>query len=322
VSLFDKIRRLAGRPSVDAPPAPVRSQAAAPPPPTGGAQGTERKPLFSSIVFCNRASDLTLTRLAAALHDIAPSSVLGDWSGPFKEPPADALGTGMLSIDGVSLSALAIAAPVPRQEFDRDLIPSRFPPDVAERLRNHRAHVMVVAPRKPVGRAASIATARAATLLTSAIARVTGAEVFKWADSRNVLPASLLRDGASALLPAGGKAVPAWVRLFIEQDSHGKTVVGTYGLWAFGLPEIEYAPTDLPVGYLGPHAWGVCGYLLASDKPINNGENIAVEGGDPFRIETLERGRFVALPTLRLTRLDAREQDAKGITLDPSLRSG
>jgi hypothetical protein len=311
VSLFDKIRRLAGRPSADAPPAPVRSQAAVPPP-TGGAQRAERKPLFSSIVFCNQASDLTLTRLVEALHGIAPSSVLGDWSGPFKDPPVDTLGTGMLSIDGVSLSALAIAAPAPREEFERDLIPSRFPPDVTERLRNHRAHVIVVAPRKPVGRAASIATARAATLLTSAVAHVTGAEVFKWTDSRNVMPASLLQGGASALPPAGGNAVTAWVRLFIEQDPHGKTVVGTYGLWAFGLPEIEYAPTDLPVGYLGPHAWGVCEYLLASDKPINNGENIAVEGGDLYRIETLERGRFVPLPTLRLTRLDAREQDAKG----------
>jgi hypothetical protein len=310
VSLFDKIRRFGGRsPAREAPPpGPVRAQAAAPPPPPTRTQAPERKPLFSAIVFCSRASDLTLTKLVAALHDIAPASMLGDWSGPFKQPPTDALGTGMLSIDGVALSALALDAPMPHQEFERYPIPPSLSPSAVERMRGHRAHVIIVSPRKPEGRAASIATARAATLLTAAVARVIEAEVFSWADSHHIVPASILPSCAPRLVPAAGTAVPVWVRLLFGRDPQGKTVIGTYGLWAFGLPEIEYAPTDLPFDYLGAHAFGVCDYLLGSARPVNDGENIAVEGGDPFRIETLERGRFVPLPTLRLTRLDSVER--------------
>jgi hypothetical protein len=53
----------------------------------------------SAVVICGRYAEITLTQLVAALRTIAPSSIIGDWPGPFKSPPTDALGVNMISID-------------------------------------------------------------------------------------------------------------------------------------------------------------------------------------------------------------------------------
>jgi hypothetical protein len=275
-------------------------------PTTSPSQTAARAPGFTAIIPYRRYAEITLTQLITALRSIAPGSVMGDWAGPFTAPPTDALGTGMLSIDGVSLTLLNVDRAMPPEFFVSDPIPNQLLPNAPEKLRDHRAHVAVMKAGKPVGRAASIATARAVTLLTWAVAVVVQAEAFKWDDANNVVPVSELQRLAPMLRSAGGRAVPVWVR-FLAGRTHGqqKIMAGTYGLWAFDLPEIEYAPTDLPIRYLTPHTYMVSDFLLRSTNPIGNGDTIDVDGESVFRVETLERGFFTKGPALRLSWLEA-----------------
>jgi hypothetical protein len=71
---------------------------------TSQAQTAAREPQYGAIVICGRYTEIRLTQLIAALRTIAPSSVAGDWAGPFRTVPTDVLGTDMISIDGISLT--------------------------------------------------------------------------------------------------------------------------------------------------------------------------------------------------------------------------
>ncbi|MGA7804398.1 MAG: hypothetical protein WCB02_07190 [Bradyrhizobium sp.] len=215
----------------------------------------------------------------------------------------------MISIDGVPLSLLEIGAPLPAPFFNTGAIPNHLMPDPWQELRDHRAHVFVMPAQEPDGRVAAVATARAVTLLGWAIALVTGAEAIKWTDANNFVPVSRLQDCAPELVPARGLAIPAWIRILAARV-HGqqKIIAGSYGLWAFGLPEIEYAPTDLPMHYLVPHAYAVCAFLLRQKKSVRSDEGrhpdaIDVDGVNAFAVETLAHGSFGKTPALRLTRL-------------------
>jgi hypothetical protein len=278
------------------------------------------KPQFGATVICNRHVAIRLTQLIAALRTIAPSSAMGDWQGPFTARPSDAYGTGMISIDGVPLTLLEINAPLPAPFFNTGAIPNHLMPDPLNELRDHRAHVFVMPAREPQGRVAAIATARAVTLLAWAVALVTGAGAFKWTDANNFAPVSLLQDCAPNLLRTGGLAMPAWVRILAGRaQGQQKVIAGSYGLWAFALPEIEYAPTDLPMHYLVPHAYAVCAFLLRSSKPgrlheVRHNDIIDVDGENAFKVETLDHGFFGKAPALRLSLL------RPGIVRDPNRR--
>ena len=275
-----------------------------------GAEAAVREPTFSATVLYRRHTEVRLTELLAALRSIAPEAVMGDWEGPFTTPPMDDQGVEMLSIDGIRLSVLNIGAAPPPGFFDSGLLPNALLPDAAARLGDHRAHAIIMPLTRPTDRAAAIATARKATLVTWAVAQVTQAEAFKWEDSNNLVPATTLLAAASTLLSAGGTAVPVWVRI-LGGRAHGqqKLMAGSYGLWAFGLPEIEYAPIDLPMDPLVTHAYAVCDYLLKSDKPAKNGDTIGADNGSrPFGIETLQPGFFTRGPALRLSSIEAGSQ--------------
>jgi hypothetical protein len=76
------------------------------------------------------------------------------------------------------------------------------------------------------------------------------------------------------------------------------------GLWAFGLPEIEYAPTNLPMHYLLPHAYSVCYHMFRSDYDVKGNDTIDADGKDGknvFKIEAIPQGFFGKTPALRLS---------------------
>jgi Domain of unknown function (DUF4261) len=253
-------------------------------------------------VICGQYTEIKLTQLIAALRTIAPSSVMGDWLGPFRTAPTDALGTDMISIDGISLTLLNVDKPLPPPFFDTGPIPNHLMPNPLQQLRNHRAHVSVMPAQLPQDGPTAVATARAVTLLAWAAAVVTRAEAINWTDSNNFAPVSLLQGCAPRLLPAGGIAVPLWIRILAGR-AHGqkKIIAGSYGLWAFGLTDIEYAPTDLPMHYLAPHAYMVCDHIFRTDKVLKYDDTIDVDGVNVFRIEALERGFFGGARALRLS---------------------
>jgi Domain of unknown function (DUF4261) len=269
---------------------------------TSRPQTAAREPQYSSTVICGRYSEIRLTQLVAALRTIAPSSVMGDWLGPFRSPPTDALGTDMISVDGISLTLLNVDKALPPQFFDTGPIPNHLMPNPLRQLRNHQAHISVMPAQRPKDGPTAVATARAVTLLAWAVAVVTRAEAVHWTDSNNFAPVSLLQNCAPRLLPAGGIAVPLWIRILAGR-AHGqmKIIAGSYGLWAFGLPEIEYAPTDLSIDYLVPHAYMVCDHIFRTDNALKHDDTIDVDGVNVFAIESLERGFFGPTRALRLS---------------------
>ena len=101
-------------------------------------------------------------------------------------------------------------------------------------------------------------------------------------------------------------AVPLWIRVLAGR-AHGqkKIIAGSYGLWAFGLTDIEYAPTDLSIHYLIPHAHMVCDHIIRTDKAVKHDDTIDIDGENVFRIEALKHGFFGGSPALRLSWLAA-----------------
>jgi hypothetical protein len=273
----------------------------------------ERQPLYGATVICDRYAEITLTSLIAALRAVAPSSVMGDWLGPFKTPPTDALGTGMISIDGVSLTLLNVDQPLPPPFFETGPIPNPLMPNPLQKLCNHRAHVTVMPTQLPQDGPIALATARAVTLLTWAVAIVARAEAIKWLDSSNFVPVALLQGCAAMLSPAGGKALPVWIR-FLAGRAHGeqKIIAGTYGLWAFNVPEIEYAPTDLPLDYVLSHTYAVCEQIFRTGNGVKDGDTIDADGKNVFKVEALQHGLFGKTRALRLSWIAAsRSFDSK-----------
>lgn len=273
---------------------------------TSQSQTETRQPQYSATVICNRYTEIRLTRLIAALRTIAPSSVMGDWLGPFRTPPTDELGTGMISIDGISLTLLNVDMPLPPPFFDTGPIPNQLMPNPSQQLRNHRAHVVVLPTQLPQDGPTAVATSRAVSLLAFAVVEVTRADAIKWADSNNFVPLALLQSLVPRLSAADGTAVPIWIR-FLAGRAHDqqKIIAGTYGLWAFGLPEIEYAPTDLPMPYLHGHAYSVCQHMFRSDYDVKHDDTIDADGKNVFKIEAIQHGFFGGAPALRLSWLAA-----------------
>ena len=216
----------------------------------------------------------------------------------------------MLSIDGVPLVLMNGAVPLPPAILDPGYLPNAMYPDAANRLRDHQAHAVVLPARRAADRPEWVATARAVTLLTWAIAKVTQAEAFKWEDANNFATVSALEACGPQLLAADGMAIPIWVRILYGR-AHGqqKLIAGSYGLWAFGLPEIEYAPTDYPLEYLITRAYAISWYLLTSNVSVKDGDTIGPsDGGESFRAERLEHGFFGPAVALRLSSLSASGQ--------------
>jgi Domain of unknown function (DUF4261) len=254
-------------------------------------------PQYSATLICGRYTEIKLTQLIAAFRTIAPSGVIGEGAAP----QTDALGTDVISLDGIALTLLNVDRPLSPAFFNTGPIRNQLTSKLLQRLRNHRAHVSVAPAQVPQDGSTALATARAVTLLSSAAAVVTRAVAVKWTDSTNFVPVSLLQGSAPMLSSAGGNAAAVWIRILLGRTRGRKMIAGSYGMWAFGLPEIEYAPTDLPLKYLVPHAWAVCDYILRSRVAVKHDDTIDVDRKNVFRIEAIEQGFFAKTRVLQLS---------------------
>lgn len=278
-------------------------------------QDAARSPQHAATVICGRYTEIRLTQLIAALRSVAPSSVIGDWAGPFRSPPTDALGTNMLSIDGIPLTLLNVDKPLAPQYLAPGPIPNQLMPNPLQQLRNHRAHVSVMPAQLPQDGPTAVLTARAVTQLAMAVSLVTKAAAVRWTDSNNFVPAAILQRAIPMLAPAGGTAAAIWIRIMAGR-AHGqpqKIIAGSHGLWAFGLREIEYAPIEMPLGELLPHAWSVCDQIFRTNNNVKPDDTIDVDRKSVFKVEAIEKGFFGVGPALRLSWL----ADSK--SFDPSL---
>ncbi|MGJ4931620.1 DUF4261 domain-containing protein [Bradyrhizobium sp. HKCCYLS2038] len=265
-------------------------------------QAAAGSPQYSAIVICNRYTEIKLAELVDALRAVAPSSKIGDWIGPFDGRDIEAFGSDMISIDGVQMTLLSLDQPLPPPFFDIGPVPSQLMPNPLQQLRGQRAHVSIVPAALPQNGPSAVATARAVSLLALAVAIVTQAEAVKWIDSNNFVSVALLRGCAARLAVLGGTAVPFWIRIFAGRaHDQQKIIAGSYGLWSFGLDEIEYAPIAMSIEELVPHAWSVCEYVMSSEKAVKDDDTIDVDQKNVFKLDVIANGFFGTGRNLRLS---------------------
>ena len=100
-----------------------------------------------------------------------------------------------------------------------------------------------------------------------------------------------------------------WARLLIHAgpptpQGQQTLLVGTVGLHAFGLPEIEYAPTTQPANEALGHAASVSGYLLQPGIEVKDCETIGTPDlGGVWRFSSEPHGNFHTQPIWLLTRV-------------------
>lgn len=85
---------------------------------------------------------------------------------------------------------------------------------------------------------------------TARIALVAGAELgsslVSITGAGRTLALERLEEVFSAIEPDVHQLASVWVRLHIEDEHSGPGFAATQGMWHFGLPEIEYEPSDWP----------------------------------------------------------------------------
>ncbi len=255
------------------------------------------KAAFEAVVVGRKYVDITLTKLIAAVKAIEPDAVVGDWTGPFTEPPSDALGIQVLSVNGIKMSVFSFDAGLPPNVFDCGPITNPLMPDAPARLRNNRAHAIVMPVIEHTTLAEAVATAREVTLVARAIGTLMQADAVHWIDGHNVVPIEPFNHFTQSIRDPKRLPVEAWVRFMCGTVTDPTTrrqglVAGTYGLWAFGLPEIDHMPSALPFELLLGHAYSLSNYMLATGATISIGD--VLEAGDgrvQFKVESIGQSR-------------------------------
>jgi len=268
------------------------------------------RPAFhSATVVAPQFHPLTFSQLFKALRRIAPSVKIGTWAEPnLSTPPADDPGVEMIVVEGHILAVFAFDKPAPPDTFQIGPLANIFMRDPAERCRDHKCHVKVMRTKAPQNRADAVALSRAVTLVALAVAHVLNAIAVKWDDADHIVPPSLIEGTLPMLIPPRGITPTLWVRLLAyrgpEQPTGAVTLaVGTVGLHAFGLRDLEFAPSVKLPNDLFAESLAFCEYLLKSDAVLDDGETIGIPGHveSGFRVGFKPRGYFLDTPICLLT---------------------
>ncbi len=181
-------------------------------------------------------------------------------------------------------------------------------PETENLLQQHRAHVMIMAPRDPESMAEAVAEARAVTVLAYAAAKLTGGQGVKWLAANNTVPIRLLDAFSTRFLPQGRMATPLWVRLLCgggPADDAGRPsmVAATLGFWQFKRPEVEFELRGHARENAIPFIHATCEYLLSLDESIKSGEKLHFDGGIQFDVTTQTSGTFDGRPVIRCVQI-------------------
>jgi Domain of unknown function (DUF4261) len=245
-----------------------------------------REPMFTAYVIAPRLTDIKLRDVVSTLNKIAPNAVVGDWSGPFTSPPTEHQSSGMISIDGIALSLLQIPVPLPPEELDAGPVPYiQITEAETKQAANCCVHILISSPGERKGRGDKVRHARAITLLTMAVSILTDAVAIKWADSRNLASRRAVELLMPRLQDAGGTAAPLWCRiLWSYQHGEDRPWYNSLGMWAFGLPEIEFPPSKFDFVPAIALATSACGYIILPDATVSDGDTIDLDGTNTFLI--------------------------------------
>jgi hypothetical protein len=234
-----------------------------------------RVPMFTAYVIAPRLSEIKLRDVVSTLNKISPNAIVGDWSGPFTSPPAEHQSPGMISIDGIALSLLQIPMPIPAEELDSGPVPYILITEAeTKQAANCSVHILISSPGECKTRDEKVRHAQAITLLAMAVSNLTDAVAIKWADSKNLAS----RKAIELLVPElqdGDIAAKLWIRTIWNEQADGLWA-SSVGLWAFGLPEIEFSLLKSRSDNLFPLASSLWDYVIRPDVVISDGDTLSL----------------------------------------------
>jgi hypothetical protein len=268
-----------------------------------------RLAFHNATVIAPEYRPLTFSELFGAVKGIAPSVQIGTWASPnLSSQPPDDPGVEMIVVEGHSLAVFAFDKPAPPETFRIGRLANIFMRDPALQCLGHKCHVNIMRTKAPQSRAEAVALSRAVTLVALAVAHVLDAIAVKWDDADHIVRPSIIEQALPMLVPPRGITPTLWARLLAYRGPKQPTgvvtlVVGTVGLHAFGLRDLEFAPSVKPPNDLLALSHAFCDYLLKSGAVLKDGETIGIPGytGFGFRVAFKPRGYFLDTPICLLT---------------------
>ncbi len=184
------------------------------------------------------------------------------------ETGGDGLGAMTFAIDGMRGALAVVPMPIPGGELDGPAATSWLWPDAQEEIGRVTAHVVTWVS----GAGPQVDAHRHLTRLVSAVLRATDALGVYWGAAGQVIRADVF-DGVAHESEHGSLPVMLWVdfRAFVE---NGRSALFTVGLGAFGLMELEIAPSEREVGELRELAVGVASYLIEHGPVVGDGHTV------------------------------------------------
>jgi hypothetical protein len=216
--------------------------------------------------------------LLEAPRPLTSDSLVAAWrsSWPGSPPPGDfdvqadddGLGAMTFTVDGMRGALVVVPAPIPAGELEGPAATSWLWPDAPEEIEGVNAHVVMWVSGKGRPLDAYLALSR----LVCAGLRATGALGVYWGSARQLIRADVF-NGIAHDAEDGSLPVVLWVdfRAFVDD---GRAALFTVGLRAFGLMELEIAPSDRPAGDLRELAMGVATYLIEQGPVLGDGDTV------------------------------------------------
>lgn len=209
------------------------------------------------------------------------------------------------SLDGVALTVLFVAAPLPFSEWDFAVRQNAVWPEARQTMEKHNAHVIVTAfaaahTPEDIKQQAQIITAASITLasVTQAIAAI-------WVDGQCLTKTDSFMTSASSV-DRGDPALTIWIGMlfgFGPKTTNGEVTLGamTTGLMPFIGREVEFEASPLPLLTVAQRMIGVLQYLFTNGTKVNDGDSLGITATERIRARYLEQTVRPGIPVLKLT---------------------
>lgn len=189
----------------------------------------------------------------------------------------DEAGRLLLELNGVKLTIVSVAAPIPRETWAEATAGVTLWPEAARAFELHRSHLIVAGVAIGDTHRDALGAAVATTLLTAALCDDHRAIAIYWGSSSVACRPQMLIELAEAMLSAPDFSrvpIDLWVRLFLTRDDGGRHGAFTAGLLPFVEREIEFKPAAMPLPEVAARVLDLATYLIRSGPVIADGDTI------------------------------------------------
>ena len=255
---------------------------------------------FNAVVLVDEVPDLTLEAVRSEVATIMPALA------GIMTPDELGIDTLTFSMGPVAMTRMIIGTPMPAGEFKRALaMAERRWPESASAVSAHRAHIIVGTLKPATNWQDAARHAGFITAVAAAITRLSKARAVYFPTAETLTPPEKFRELACGFTQ---DRLPheLWVQLIpmtITDRPTGKVqnALMTEGLRSFAGREIEFAPSDVPVGDLATRALSLAQELIMTGVQLVDGKTFGLNADELFRIRFKDRGIRDRVPIIKLT---------------------